>query len=131
MSNIITATFNGDNITRTEPVYQIDYGMVIKFEGIELPDNYEVVFEVEEQACTQLGDENGAPIPTAYIQTGKPIYARIFLHSGESGYVAYTAVIPNQVAVAPTDEPTPEQASVIAQMMQLMQEALNSLKTAV
>ena len=132
MSNIITATFNGDNITQTEPVCQIDYGLGIKFEGVELPENYEVVFEADGQACTELGDSTGAPIPTAYIQTGKTIYARVFLHTGANdGYVVYTAIIPNTYAVAPSDEPTPQEASVIAQMMALMNEALEKVKSAV
>ena len=82
-------------------------------------------------AGTMLGDESGCPIPTAFVQTGKTIYARVFLHDGEdNGFVEYEAVIPNKVAIAPTDIPTPEQEGVISQLITLMEAAVEDAQKA-
>lgn len=125
MSNIITVYFSGETFAKTDPLWQIDYGMKLLFADIDLPSAYEVVFEADGQACTMLGDETGVDIPTAFIQTGETIYARVFLHSGESdGFVEYVAVIPNNAAIAPSDEPpTPEQESVISRLITLIEAA--------
>ena len=45
MSNIVTAAFSENSVNaRTAPVWQYDYGLVIRFEGVELPSVYEVHF---------------------------------------------------------------------------------------
>ena len=128
--NIITATFGNGNMTRTEPVWQIDYGQYIQFADVELPDQYQVIFECGGQACTVLGDSNGAEIPLAYIQSGKTIYARVFLHVGEDdGEVAYSATIPNIAAATPGDTPTPEQIDIINQLIGQMQSQVSQMQT--
>ena len=132
MTNIITVYFSGETFAKTDPLWQIDYGMKLLFADIDLPSAYKVVFEADGQACTMLGDETGVDIPTAFIQTGKTIYARVFLHSGESdGFVEYVAVIPNNAAIAPADEPpTPEQQSVIDRLIGLMEQAVAEAEAA-
>ena len=42
--NIVQAVFTCGRTTKTRPLYQWDYGIILKFEGIELPPAYTVHF---------------------------------------------------------------------------------------
>ena len=64
-TNIITAVFSSSNITYTKPAYQYDYGMILKFSGIDLPQAYEVHFSNTEfcgESISQIGDADGVTI---------------------------------------------------------------------
>lgn len=119
MSNIVAATFaTGEKTAETRQLYQWDYGMVLQFEGVELPDSYVVHFAnnaLKGEAKTQIGGENGVDIPDEYLATGQPVYAWIMLHTGSSdGQTEYMVTIPVQKRPRPTeDEPTPVQRGLI------------------
>ena len=128
-NNIISAVFSSSNITYTKPAYQYDYGMILKFSGIELPQAYEVHFSNTEfcgESISQIGDESGVTIPDEMFLSGNPIYAWTFLHTGEDdGETVYKTVISINKRAQPSDiEPTPVQQDVITQ-------AIAALNTAV
>ena len=128
-NNIISAVFSSSNITYTKPAYQYDYGMILKFSGIELPQAYEVHFSNTEfcgESISQIGDESGVTIPDEMFLSGNPIYAWTFLHTGEDdGETVYKTVITINKRAQPSDiEPTPVQQDVITQ-------AIAALNTAV
>ena len=128
-NNIITAAFSSSTITYTKPAYQYDYGMILKFSGIELPQAYEVHFSNTEfcgESISQIGDETGVTIPDEMFLSGSPIYAWTFLHTGEDdGETVYKTVISINKRAQPSDiEPTPVQQDVITQ-------AIAALNTAV
>lgn len=119
-NNVITAVFSSSNITYTKPAYQYDYGMILKFSGIELPQAYEVHFSNTEfcgESISQIGDESGVTIPDEMFLSGSPIYAWTFLHTGEDdGETVYKTVISINKRAQPSDiEPTPVQQDVITQ----------------
>lgn len=119
-NNIISAVFSSSNITYTKPAYQYDYGMILKFSGIELPQAYEVHFSNTEfcgESISQIGDESGVTIPDEMFLSGAPIYAWTFLHTGEDdGETVYKTVISINKRAQPSDiEPTPVQQDVITQ----------------
>ena len=119
-TNIVTAKFCNSRRTTTRPLTQYDYGQILRIEGIDLPDAYEVDFSNNQytgDSKPQLGDASGVAIPEEYIETGKDIYAFIYLHAGESdGETFYWIKIPNELRPARTEEtPTPEEQSIIDQ----------------
>ena len=119
-TNIVTAKFCNSRRTTTRPLTQYDYGQILRIEGIDLPDAYEVDFSNNQytgDSKPQLGDASGVTIPEEYIKTGKDIYAFIYLHAGESdGETFYWIKIPNELRPARTEEtPTPEEQSIIDQ----------------
>lgn len=119
-NNIITAAYSSSNITYTKPAYQYDYGMILKFSGIELPQAYEVHFSNTEfcgESISQIGDADGVTIPDEMFLNGNPIYAWTYLHTGEDdGETVYKAVIGVNKRAKPSDiEPTPVQQDVITQ----------------
>lgn len=122
MSNILTAVFKGcDRAIETKPLYQYDYGQIIKFKiHSSLPNSYEVHFSNCPDygtAITSIGNADGAPIPDQFLVTGDPIYAWLFVHTGEDdGETEYVAKIPVIPRAKPSNEqPTPQEQSVISQ----------------
>ena len=129
MNNVITAFFApGVFRIQTEPRYQYNYGQVLAFSGITLPDAYEVHFSnvLLGDSFTQIGDADGVAIPDQLFQTGASIYAWIFLHAADSdGETVYMVTIPVVRRAKPSDlEPTPVEESAIT-------EAIAALQTAV
>lgn len=119
-NNIITAAFSSSTITYTKPAYQYDYGMILKFSGIDLPQAYEVHFSNTEfcgESISQIGDETGVTIPDEMFLSGAPIYAWTYLHTSEDdGETVYKTVISINKRAQPSDiEPTPVQQDVITQ----------------
>ena len=83
-NNVITATYSSSNITYTKPAYQYDYGMILQFSGINLPQAYEVHFSNTEfcgESISQIGDETGVTIPDEMFLSGNPIYASSTSHT--------------------------------------------------
>jgi hypothetical protein len=130
---ILQADYNGSNPVYTKSVYQYDYGQILKLEGIELPTSYEVHFsnEIEGESTTVIGDENGVAIPDVYLTTGEPVYAWLYLHTGETdGETVLEIMIPVKKRAAKTDEtPTPIQQDVITQTMAALNSAVNNVES--
>ena len=118
-TNIIRAVFDGSANARTFPAYQYDYGQILRFDGLDLPAAYEVHFSNTPtgDALTVLGDETGVSVPDELLQTGKNIFAWVYLHTGEDdGETVYTAMIPVIDRAEPTGStPTPVQQDIITQ----------------
>ena len=120
MSNIIDVTFKpGASIADTSGLWQYDYGQILRFAGIDLPQAYEVHFanEGDPETFTVIGDENGVAIPDALLLTGKSVVAWVYLHTGlEDGETEYRATLFVQRRAKPSDlEPTPVEQSAIDQ----------------
>lgn len=120
MSNIITAVFGGARTARTKPIHQWNYGQVLRFVGITLPDAYTVHFSNSAEtgtAKTQIGNASGVIVPDEYLTTGQDIYAWVFLHTGDSdGETKYSVIIPVIRRPQPTEEPpTPVQQGLVDQ----------------
>lgn len=127
-TNIITAAFGGSRHCKTRALYQWDYGQVLQFVGLELPMAYTVHFSNQPtgEAKTGIGDEDGVTIPDEYLTTGLPVYAWLYLHTGDSdGETRYTVEIPVKARSRPVDEPpTPQQQSAIDQAIAALNSAV-------
>lgn len=123
MSNITTATFNGEKREAlTCPLYQYDYGQILQIVGLDLPASYQVHFanyESQGEAAVVLGNEDGVAIPNEYLETGKDVYAFIFLNTGaDDGETEYVIHIPVIRRPVPEEyEPTPEEENIVQQLL--------------
>ncbi len=119
-TNIVVAAFGGSKVVRTAAAWQWDYGQILRFEGLDLPNSFQVHFSNQNEVGTakeQIGTNNEVEIPYEYLKTGQTIYAWIFLHAGPNdGETVYAIIIPVNKRPQPTDEPpTPAEQTVIDQ----------------
>ena len=118
--NTLVARFGGYRAITTSSLWQYDYGQVLKFEGVTLPEAYEVHFSKSDSvgtSITQIGTADGVSIPDMFLLTPGPVYAWIYLHDGlEDGETEYKVTIPvTQRARPVNDEPTPVEQSAITE----------------
>lgn len=119
--NVITAKFySGTTQVWTEEAWQWDYGQVLQFDGLTLPEAYEVHFSntpMSGASITQIGNADGVTVPDQFFTGGETIYAWVFLHDGEDdGETVYMVTIPVKKRPQPSDDqPTPEEQSAITQ----------------
>lgn len=107
-------------VFKTTPLYQYDYGQILKFDGVTLPEVYEVHFSNSAQRGTAksvIGDVDGVLIPDEYLLTGESVYVWVFLHEGENdGATEYMAMIPVNRRPQPVyGRPTPVQQDAITE----------------
>lgn len=104
--NIIEATYNTKGRFHTDPVYQYDYGLILRITDVELPSTYEVHFSnsIHGKAVTQIGDSNGVAVPDMLLLKGLTVYAWLFLHTGDSdGETEFLITIPVIQRAKPED----------------------------
>lgn len=135
-NRIITALFReGECVAFTSPVYQYNYGQILKIEGVELPSIFEVQFanEGEEESATSIGQDNQVDIPDMFFESGKGIRAWIYLHdTAEDGETVYQIMMPVIERAEPSDiEPTPVQQDVITQAIAALNSAVSECEGAV
>lgn len=126
MKNVTVASFEGTNRVKTAPLFQWDYGQILKFENIDLPDAFEVHFSNTPSigaARIQIGENGQVLIPDGYLATGQTIYVWIFLHEedadGETEYMVTIPVIQRPVPAGPA--PSPEEQNVITETIAALQ----------
>ena len=117
IDNIVIARFEGGRRARTRSVYQWDHGMILRFEGLELPEAYEAHFSSGGEALTQIGGPDGVDIPDVCLLSGNTLRAWIYLHAGEGdGETVYAIEIPVIPRAKPGDPaPMPAQQSAVEQ----------------
>lgn len=134
-NNITLAVFGAYREVKTRALWQYDYGQVLRFTGLDLPDAYEVHFANSRtgSATTQIGDADGVIIPDIYLTTGQPVYAWLYLHTGpDDGETEYVVTIPVNPRAKPTDqEPTPVQQDAITQAIAALNAGVEDVHAAV
>ena len=118
--NVTKAAFGGLREVTTAPLWQYDYGQILKITGLDLPQAFEVHFSNSRKSgetITQIGTDSQVTIPDMYLTSGADIYAFIFLHDGtDDGETEYVIKIPVRERPEPSDiEPTPEQHDAITE----------------
>ena len=135
MGNIVEAVFRDDTPTIIAgPLYQYDYGQILRIDGVNLPDAYEVHFANKlfgVDSTTQIGGADGVSIPDVYLTTGKPVYAWIYLHAGENDGETVRAIeIPVRKRAKPSnDAPDPVEQDVITQTIAALNAAVEKSET--
>ena len=128
--NIIEVNFKLGSKRVTAPeLYQWDYGQILKLDGLELPDSYEVHFSNAPDgghAEVRIGDETGVCIPDKLLTTGDSIFAFVFLHAeNNDGETVYVVQIPVKKRPKPLyANPSFTQQTVIAEAIAALTNAL-------
>lgn len=135
-NRILTANFRLSRRVKTASLYQYDYGQVLRFLGVSLPNTYEVHFSGSEsggEAVTVLGNADGVQIPDMLLATGNTVHAWIFLHDAATdGETEYKVEIPVIRRSRATDaEPTPVQQDIITQAIAALNEGVATVEEAV
>ena len=136
MGYIITANLAKGRKVITEPVFRWNHGMVLKFIGVTLPDNYRVDFSntLNGTAKSQMGTaENGAIIPDEYFMPGQTIFAWVVLSPTENSAITeFQVSIPiDPKAKATDEEPSSQQESIIDQAISAMNTTISNANEAV
>ena len=135
MTNIVMANLAKSRFYRCPPLYQYNYGMVLRITGINLPTAYEVDFanDVNGTSITQIGGADGVTIPSQLFVPGQAIYCWLREHpTQDSGITTAIAVIPISPRATITDEePTPEEQSAIDQAIAALNDAVDKAEDAV
>lgn len=135
MGNIVKAIVgkNGKDI-KTAPLYQYDYGQILKIEGITLPTTYQVHFSNDPTgtSTTSVGNADGVEIPDVYLTSGDSVYAWLYLHTGEDdGETVLKIEIPVRRRAEITNQtPTPQQQSEIDQLIGELNAAVDAAEDA-
>lgn len=134
MSKVIDAYPREGIMFRTKPVFQYDYGQIIKIHLNSLPATYKVEFSNSTRAdavpTVQTTDE--ATIPAQFLDGGSTVYAWIVVVDENSRTTEYALMIPVTARSKPTDtEPTPEEQSEIDQAIAALNGAVDAAETAI
>ena len=129
LANIVKALYHIQGRFRTEPVYQYDYGQILRLSGFpNLPQAWEIHFSNDQfgVSTTQIGTGEEVIIPDIYLTTGKTVYAWLYLHTGtEDGETRYLIEIPVKPrASISNQEPTPVQQDAITQAIAALDAAV-------
>ena len=131
--NIITANLAHGKQYVTASRYMEDYGQILKIEGIDLPNVYQVDFSnnlMRGTSMTVLGNADGVAIPDEYISTGRDVYAFLYLTGDSWGRTIATIRIPNKTRPTRTNAiPTPTQQGIIDQTIAALNDAVESTAT--
>lgn len=124
MSNIVDAYPREGVVFRTKPLFQWDWGQIVRLHISDLPASYKVEFSnstrADAVATVQTTDE--VTIPAQFLESGNPVYAWVVVVA-EARTTEYSLIIPVSARAKPTDlEPAPEEQSEIDQTLA----ALNS-----
>ena len=131
--NITTAVLgSGCNTAVASPsLVQWDQGQILKIQGPQLPEDYQVEFSVESRvsAMIRIGGPDGVEIPNELLQQSGPITAYLVLHEGEDDreteYWITIYIKPRKPPEVIT--PDPDEAGIIDQAIA----ALNAASSAV
>ncbi len=127
-TRIIPVMFGKERLVVTEYRMQYDYGQVLDFIDIVLPEAFEARFSnsITGPSVGQIGYNNQVRIPKQFFESGEPIYCYVTVHDEETdGRTLYTTKVPIKPSSDRTDaEPEPEEESIITQ-------AITALNTAV
>ena len=126
----IRAVFGALRSTVTKPLFKIDSGVILQIAGItDLPEYFNADFANSEKgtATRMLGHDGEVTIPDALLQTGLPIFCWIYVVNETTGRTVYSVKIPvKQRSNVEDAQPTPEQADIITQAINALNNAGDS-----
>ena len=119
----------------TKPMYRYDYGQMLEFQGIELPETFIVHFSNTEElgvATTAIGTGNTVRVPDEYLRHNwDHIFAFVYTGDGTNGQTSAEVVIPVKNRPGLADPiPTPAEESIIQNGINIMNEAVEAVGNA-
>ena len=131
--NVIEAKFTSrDRKCVIGPLWQYDYGQILRITGLDLPESYEVHFSNDPRGVAKSipGNANGVRIPAEYLKSGSSVFAWLYVHQGEDdGSTEYQIEITVRRRARPTSEaPDSEEKTAIGDLIEQMNVALSGAK---
>ena len=125
--NIIDAYPREGVVFQTKPLFQYDYGQVIRLHISDLPASYKVEFSNSTRAdaipTVQSNDE--VVVPAEMLVSGDPVYSWIVVVGDDDRTTEYALKTPIIARAKPTDQqPTPEERSEIDQTLAALNHAV-------
>ena len=130
MSNEITAYFKGRTGV-AESVYQNDYGIIMVFDGIDLPAHFDCYFSIlnQDEAVPGVGADNRVAIPNTVLANPGNVTTHIPLHTGENdSEVEYVVTFKVIGRARPIDDGTPEQMTAVEHAIALLNEPISNIE---
>ena len=132
--NITRVAFGARRAITASPLWQYDYGQILVFADLNLPNTYEVHFARDGAATsyTILGDADGVAIPDELLQNAQTIHAYLYLHTGaDDGETEYVVHIPVQNRPQPSNgTPTPVEHDIITETIAALNAAVTAAESA-
>lgn len=119
---------------QAKPLYEHDYGQIVRFIDFDLPDPFEVHFSnylgSYGTGIVVVGQNREAAIPDELLQTGKTIHGWIMLHDDEahSGNTVFTFHIPiKQRPQATSESADPVQQDSLTTAIELLNRKIETI----
>lgn len=123
MSHLIIARFESSESVKTDPVYQWNYGQVLRIQGINLPSAVEVHFSIptSPEAKIRIGttkdNVTDVVIPDTMLEQEETVSAYVYLTDEDSGTTTYTIRVPIKSRAKPEAFDPPETKDIFEQAL--------------
>lgn len=130
MSNIVDAYPREGIVFRTKPLFQWDWGQIVRLHISDLPAAYKVEFSnsTRADAVSTIQTTDEVTVPAQFLESGNPVYAWVVVVD-EARTTEYSLMIPVAARAKPTDlEPAPEEQTEIEQTLSALNEAVSDVQ---
>ena len=135
-NRIVTAVFKDSAYTKSDNVWQWDYGQILRIQGLKLPTAVEVHFAVSgaSESITRIGTtKDGVTdviIPDSLIETGKNLVAYVYLRDSESGNTEYQIDMVMSKRAKPEAYNTPDDPELFGKAIEAVNKAADRAEKA-
>ena len=135
-NRIVTAVFKDSAYTKSDNVWQWDYGQILRIQGLKLPTAVEVHFAVSgaSESITRIGTtKDGVTdviIPDSLIETGKNLVAYVYLRDSESGNTEYQIDMVMSKRAKPEAYNTPDDPELFGKTIEAVNKAADRAEKA-
>lgn len=131
MSNIVIAKFDNTTSLVTEPIWQWNYGQILRIQGLKLPRAAEVHFAIDSLSKTRIGittdDVTDVVIPDSVLERSGRLKAYVYLHVGDDdGETEYEITIPVKARAEPEEYDSEEEYTALTQAIALLEDDLQT-----
>ncbi len=134
---MIKINFTNYNNVKVENLFKYDYGQILEISGIDLPENFEVHFETDQESAVVVNGtfENGVgkvKIPDLCLMDSKLNFsAWIFVEENGSGNTIKTITFYLNDRQAPSDQPSdPEEVKKVKTLVEYVKENADKVSEA-
>ena len=126
MNNIVDAYPREGAVFSTKPLFQWDWGQIVRLHIRDLPATYKVEFSnsTRADAVSTVQTTEEVIVPAQFLESGNPVYAWVVVVD-EARTTEYSLIIPVSARAKPTDlEPAPEERTEIEQILSALNQAV-------
>ena len=136
-ATMIKIDFTNYNNVKVENLFKYDYGQILEISGIDLPENFEVHFETDQESAVVVNgtfenDVGKVKIPDLCLMDSKLNFsAWIYVEQNGSGNTVKTITFYLNDRQAPSDQPSdPEEVEKVKTLAEYVKENADKVATA-